>query len=54
MNPDDPTELPKAKDVNARLVARALAMGGTCSGEHGVGIGKMDYLKRSTASRSRS
>ena len=44
MNPDDPTELQKAKAINARLVARALAMGGTCSGEHGVGIGKMDYL----------
>jgi D-lactate dehydrogenase (cytochrome) len=45
MNPDDPIELQKAKDVNARLVARALAMGGTCSGEHGVGVGKMPYLE---------
>jgi D-lactate dehydrogenase (cytochrome) len=45
MNPDDPTELEKAKEVNARLVARALAMGGTCSGEHGVGVGKMAYLE---------
>jgi len=44
MDPDDPTELPKAKAINARLVTRALAMGGTCSGEHGVGIGKMEYL----------
>jgi D-lactate dehydrogenase (cytochrome) len=44
MNPDDPTELPKAKAINARLVKRALAMGGTCSGEHGVGMGKMEYL----------
>jgi D-lactate dehydrogenase (cytochrome) len=44
MNPDDPTELPKAKVINARLVTRALAMGGTCSGEHGVGMGKMEYL----------
>jgi D-lactate dehydrogenase (cytochrome) len=45
MNPDDPAELEKAKQVNARLVARALAMGGTCSGEHGVGVGKMAYLE---------
>jgi D-lactate dehydrogenase (cytochrome) len=45
MDPDDPAELEKAKEVNARLVARALAMGGTCSGEHGVGVGKMPYLE---------
>ena len=45
MDPNDPTELPKARAINARLIERALAMGGTCSGEHGVGIGKMDYLQ---------
>jgi D-lactate dehydrogenase (cytochrome) len=45
MDPNDPTELPKAKAINARLIERALAMGGTCSGEHGVGIGKMEYLQ---------
>ena len=44
MNPDDPSELSRARAINARLVKRALAMGGTCSGEHGVGLGKMDYL----------
>ena len=44
LDPDDPDELARAKAVNARLVKRALAMGGTCSGEHGVGMGKMDYL----------
>jgi D-lactate dehydrogenase (cytochrome) len=45
MNPDDPGELDKAKAVNARLITRALAMGGTVSGEHGVGVGKMAYLE---------
>jgi D-lactate dehydrogenase (cytochrome) len=44
MDPDDPAELSTAKAVNARLVQRALAMGGTCSGEHGVGMGKIEYL----------
>jgi len=45
MAPDDPAELEKAKQVNARLITRALAMGGTVSGEHGVGVGKMAYLE---------
>jgi D-lactate dehydrogenase (cytochrome) len=31
--------------INGRLVHRALAMGGTCSGEHGVGLGKIEYLR---------
>ena len=44
INPDDPGELAEAKDINSRLVRRALAMGGTCTGEHGVGLGKIDYL----------
>jgi D-lactate dehydrogenase (cytochrome) len=45
LDPNDPAELPKAKAINARLVERALGMGGTCSGEHGVGVGKMAYLE---------
>jgi D-lactate dehydrogenase (cytochrome) len=36
----------KAKAFMERLVLRALDMEGTCSGEHGVGQGKMKYLAR--------
>jgi D-lactate dehydrogenase (cytochrome) len=39
----DADEAARAKALNARLVARALAMDGTCTGEHGVGQGKMAY-----------
>jgi D-lactate dehydrogenase (cytochrome) len=42
---DNPAEIQAAKDFNARLVERAIAMEGTCTGEHGVGQGKMKYLK---------
>lgn len=41
---DNPEELAAAKDVNERMVMRAIAMDGTCTGEHGVGYGKMDFL----------
>ena len=41
---DDPAEVAAAKAFNERLVERALAMDGTCTGEHGVGQGKMKYL----------
>ena len=40
----DPAEIKCAKDLCERLVERALAMDGTCTGEHGVGQGKMKYL----------
>jgi len=38
-------EMPEAEAFAHRLVERALAMGGTCSGEHGVGLGKKKYLQ---------
>jgi D-lactate dehydrogenase (cytochrome) len=44
VDPDDEEEIGRAKDLNERLVQRALAMGGTCTGEHGIGYGKMDFL----------
>jgi D-lactate dehydrogenase (cytochrome) len=42
---DDPAEVEAAKEFSERLVQRALAMEGTCTGEHGVGQGKMKYLE---------
>ena len=42
---DDPDEVKRARALTERLVERALAMDGTCSGEHGVGEGKAKYLE---------
>jgi D-lactate dehydrogenase (cytochrome) len=44
INRDDPQELAEAERINDRLVMRALALDGTCTGEHGIGIGKMKFL----------
>jgi D-lactate dehydrogenase (cytochrome) len=44
VDPDDQGEIARAKEVSGRLVEQALALGGTCSGEHGVGHGKIAYL----------
>jgi len=44
LDPDDPNELAKVTAISERLVERALKFGGTCSGEHGVGFGKLKYL----------
>jgi D-lactate dehydrogenase (cytochrome) len=41
---NDPEEVAEAMRVNERLVLRALAMEGTCTGEHGVGLGKAKFL----------
>ncbi len=42
---DNPDEMARASAVNDRMVTRALAVGGTCTGEHGVGYGKIEQLK---------
>jgi D-lactate dehydrogenase (cytochrome) len=40
----DPNEVARVKGVYGRMIKRALAMGGTCTGEHGIGSGKREYL----------
>ncbi len=42
---DNPDEVKAADALHERMVLRALAMGGTCTGEHGVGYGKMRFLE---------
>jgi D-lactate dehydrogenase (cytochrome) len=42
---DDREEMARGEDFMHRLVERAQAMGGTCTGEHGIGQGKQKYLK---------
>lgn len=44
LGPDRPADRVAAASVNDRMVKRALAAGGTCTGEHGIGIGKQDCL----------
>lgn len=44
IDPNDPRERQTAEALNNRLVARALSLEGTCTGEHGIGLHKMDFL----------
>ena len=44
LDPNVPQERARAEQLNHQLVARALRLGGTCTGEHGVGIHKMGFL----------
>ena len=42
---DNPAETAAAKGLSDRMVARGLAVGGTCTGEHGIGLGKKQHLR---------
>ncbi|MGR3453628.1 FAD-binding oxidoreductase [Pseudooceanicola sp.] len=44
--PEDPAEEVRATAAAGRMVERALALGGTCTGEHGIGLGKRGYMER--------
>jgi len=45
IDPDDKLMLETALEFDKRLVQRALDMGGTCTGEHGIGIGKLKHMR---------
>ena len=44
LDPDNPAELAEAKVLEEKIILHALEMGGTCTGEHGIGIGRKKYL----------
>ena len=46
VDPDDPAQVAEAHRLNERMIERALALGGTTTGEHGVGAGKIEYLEQ--------
>jgi D-lactate dehydrogenase (cytochrome) len=43
-DPEKPEDLARAKGFASRLAKRAIRMDGTCTGEHGIGIGKQPYM----------
>lgn len=43
---DDPQGLEKAWALDRQIVAQGLSLGGTCSGEHGIGLGKREFLEQ--------
>ncbi|WP_370048563.1 MULTISPECIES: FAD-binding oxidoreductase [Salipiger] len=45
IDPEKPEELEEAKRLSHRMAERALTLGGTCTGEHGIGLGKMAYME---------
>lgn len=46
LDPDRPEELKEAERLSQLFVEHALQMGGTCTGEHGIGLGKIEALKQ--------
>jgi D-lactate dehydrogenase (cytochrome) len=44
-DPDDPADRERADGLAARVAQRAIAMGGTCTGEHGIGLHKFDWME---------
>jgi D-lactate dehydrogenase (cytochrome) len=52
LNPDDPNSWEKARAINEGMIAHALAVGGTCTGEHGIGLGKREAMLREHGAES--
>ena len=44
LDPNDPAEVATVEQMNVQMVQRAIRLGGTCTGEHGIGLHKMGYL----------
>lgn len=44
VDPEDPAEVRLAETLNDEIVRLAISMGGTCTGEHGIGLHKIGYL----------
>eukprot|EP00049_Salpingoeca_infusionum_P021750 m.4371 g.4371 ORF g.4371 m.4371 type:complete len:498 (-) comp4480_c0_seq1:343-1836(-) len=45
VNQDDPDEVKRVHELSVRLAKRAIELGGTCTGEHGIGVGKREFLE---------
>ena len=45
IDPEKPEEVQAAQDAYDKMVAHAVRVGGTCTGEHGVGLGKRKYMR---------
>jgi D-lactate dehydrogenase (cytochrome) len=45
LDPSDPSQMDEGARFSERTVQRALGMGGTCTGEHGIGVGKMKFMR---------
>tara|TARA_R110001583_G_scaffold17679_2_gene71298 strand:- start:77834 stop:79237 length:1404 start_codon:yes stop_codon:yes gene_type:complete len=45
LDPDNPEEVAEAHRLHERMVMRSLRLGGTCTGEHGIGYGKLDFME---------
>jgi D-lactate dehydrogenase (cytochrome) len=45
LDPDKPEEVAEAHRLHERMVMRSLRLGGTCTGEHGIGYGKLAFME---------
>lgn len=50
--PDDPASWVRAKAINESMIGHALSVGGTCTGEHGIGLGKRKAMVREHGSEA--
>jgi len=46
IDPNEEKELEQVQDIGQQIISLALAAGGTCTGEHGIGLGKIEALER--------